>query len=295
MISLSANGDLGKDQLSTSQMKKGEIILHLLLPTYQEPAGAIDPGMRAFHYPAAGTMTRDHDFFLLFLPTAANMGHIVMVLRFLSVDWIIVSCIQTQMLRLLFTRLRTRDDNPIQGGKEQFHIMTVGPFDDDRQGNPSSVGQETALRPQLAAIGRIGTGRGVTERGFRHRSITGLPFPLDPDQIIIALQTRLPEGTEETRLLPFLKAIMDRRTGSQLAWQGIPLETCAQHVDDSCKGLSVRHTWATSFGMRWSRWDQRTNLLPGLVADFPRARSCHVPLSSNGFGFHSTPGFRISS
>jgi len=46
--------------------------------------------------------------------------------------------------------------------------MTVGSVDDDSQGNSSPVSQEAAFDTEFAAIGGIGSGRGATERGFRH-------------------------------------------------------------------------------------------------------------------------------
>jgi hypothetical protein len=49
---LSENEDFVENELSTSQMKKCQIVLDFLLPTDQKPAGAIEPGMRAFHDPA---------------------------------------------------------------------------------------------------------------------------------------------------------------------------------------------------------------------------------------------------
>jgi hypothetical protein len=55
--------------LSAGQLKKGEIILALLLPSNQESARAIEPGMRAFHRPTACLIARD-DLLLVFLFTS---------------------------------------------------------------------------------------------------------------------------------------------------------------------------------------------------------------------------------
>jgi len=41
-------------------------------------------------------------------------------------------------------------------------------------------------------------------------------------------------------------------------------------IHDRGEGLSIRHARATAFGMRWSWWDQWFDVLPQLVADFPR-------------------------
>src|SRR5579872_1899522 len=71
---------------------------------------------------------------------------------------------------------------------------------------------------------------------------------------------------------------MDGGTGSQLAWQSVPLDAGAQDVDDGLKGLSVRHMWPPSFRVRGGWGDQRLNLLPQLIADFPRLGSWHALL-----------------
>src|SRR5579875_3508205 len=48
---LSENRNFVKNELSTSQMKKSQIMLDLLLPADQKPTRAIEPRMRALHDP----------------------------------------------------------------------------------------------------------------------------------------------------------------------------------------------------------------------------------------------------
>jgi hypothetical protein len=68
---LSENRYFGEDQLSAGQLKKSKIVLPFLLPAHQEPAGAVELGMRSFHSPTTSTIARD-DLLLsfLFTPTA---------------------------------------------------------------------------------------------------------------------------------------------------------------------------------------------------------------------------------
>jgi hypothetical protein len=47
--SLSENLYFRKDQLSAGQMKEGKVILPLFLPTNEESARTIDPGMSSLH------------------------------------------------------------------------------------------------------------------------------------------------------------------------------------------------------------------------------------------------------
>jgi hypothetical protein len=107
-------------------VKEGEIILALLLPPNQETARAINPGMRAFDHPTAGTIARDKLFLaLLFTPTA-NV-RLVVPREQLLVHWSgVVGGIQTEMLRLLLSGLGSADDQAIQGGTSQAYIMAIG-------------------------------------------------------------------------------------------------------------------------------------------------------------------------
>src|SRR5215469_384853 len=237
-------------------MKKSQIILDFLLPADQEPTGTIEPRMRSFDYPTPRPMARNEELCLLFLPAIANMRQIGAALDLLARWCPIIPCIQTQMLRVLFGWIRTPDHEAIQRGTEQADVVPIGPINDEGQGNARPIRQETTLGSLLAAIGGIGSGRGVAERGLGHGSIDRLPFPLNADQLIIVLQSGLPEGLEEASSLPFLKAIMHRRTGSQLARQGIPLDARPQDVDDRLKSLAILHARATSFGMRGGGRDQ---------------------------------------
>src|SRR6266566_947998 len=139
---------------------------------------------------------------------------------------------------------------PSRVAHSSAHVMTIGSIDDESQRNPCSISQQRAFDSLLAAIGGILAGRGVSERGFGHRSISCLPLPLNARQLIVSTESCLPEGFEEACPFPFLKAIMDRRGGAQFSWQGIPLDACAQDIDHRFKCLTVWHAWTPSFGMR---------------------------------------------
>jgi hypothetical protein len=292
--SLSENANFSKKELSASKMKKREIILGLFFPANQQAAGAVEPGMGAFHDPSPRAKTRSGRFFLLLLSTTANVKLVVTSLSLLTADGIVVASIQTQMLWMLWSGIRANHHHAIQSDAEQFHIMAIRPLDDYGQGNPIPISQQTAFDSQLATIGGIGSGRGVAERGFGHRSIHGLPFPLNPDQFIIGRETRLPERLEEARSFPFLKAIMNGRGRAQFSWQGIPLTSGTQQIHHRLKRLAIWHAWTPPFGVRGGERDQGFYLFPQRVADFPRMGSCH-----DGFlslvSFSLPESFRISS
>ena len=92
--------------------------------------GPIEPGMGPFHHPSPSPKARRRDFFLLFLPAPTNMGKIVICLDLLTDGWVIISCIQTQVLRLRLSWLGTGDDYALQRRAEQFYVMTIGSLND---------------------------------------------------------------------------------------------------------------------------------------------------------------------
>jgi hypothetical protein len=147
-------------------MKEGEIILHLLLPPNEEPTGAIEPGMAAFHHPAAGTITRDELFLsLLFSPTAhVRLG--MPCKQFLVDRSRVVGSIQAHLLGMLRCGLGSADDQTIQGGSQQAHVMTISSSYDHSQRNSCSISQQAALGSLFAAIGRVGSGRGAGLQGL---------------------------------------------------------------------------------------------------------------------------------
>src|SRR5260221_2476590 len=195
-------------------MQESQIILHLLFPAHEEATRPIDPGMAAFHHRTASTIARSNVFLSFLFPSTAHMWLIVPCQQLL-IDWSgVVGGIQAQVLRLLWRGLGSADDQSIEGGAEQFHIMAIGPIHYQSQRDSDSIGQQTPLGSPFAAIRGIGSGRGVAERGFGHHSVRSLPFPLDANQIVILTQSRLPQGFEEACLFRLLKPIMYRRTGS---------------------------------------------------------------------------------
>jgi hypothetical protein len=147
-------------------MKESEIILHLLFPTNQETARAIDPGMGAFHDPAPGTIPRDELFLAFLFPPTADVRLVVPCHQFLVHRSRVVGSIQTHMLWLLRRGLGSADHQTIEGGTQQTDIMAIGSIYDHSQRDPGPIGQETALGATFAAIGRVGSGRGAIDQGL---------------------------------------------------------------------------------------------------------------------------------
>ena len=186
-------------------MKKCQVVFRLFLPPHQDSSGAIEPGMSAFHHPSPRSIARDGFFLHPLLTTTANMRLVVASKQFVVDGSGVIGRIQAQMLRRPLDWLWSTDNQTIEGDAQQFDIMAIGSRNDQSQGNPSSISQKAAFGSQFAAISGIRSGRGVAERGFIHGSIYCLPVPLDANQFIIGVQTRLPERPEEASSFPLLR------------------------------------------------------------------------------------------
>src|SRR5579859_4824487 len=256
-------------------MKKSQVIARFLLPANKQATRTVDPGMGPFNNPTPCPKAGSDHFFPLFLLATTNVSLIASRLDQNVVPGRVISGIQTQMLPMSFLDNGSSNDDPIQGRSKQFTIMTVGPADNQSQRNPRPISQDAAFGSLLGAIGGIGSGRAAPERGFGHRAVDGLPLPLDAFDLIVVSQARLPQSFEEAFLLPFLKAIVDRRACSQLTRKSVPLDAGAQHVDHRLEGRAVGQTWASSFRMRRRWWDQRLDFAPQFITHFPGICSRH--------------------
>ena len=133
---------------------------------------------------------------------------------------------------------------PSRVAQSSLQSWRLAPSTTRARGIPALKVAEAALRSSLGAICGIGASRAVAERGLCHHPIKGLPLPLDALHLVVDLQSCLPQGFEEARFFPFLKAIMNCGTGSQFTREGVPLNTRSEHIHDGCKSLSVGHARA---------------------------------------------------
>src|SRR5919108_1716591 len=120
--------------------------------------------MANFHYPAPCTVARDLPSLLVFLPPAPNMGDIAPALRLLPTGFVVITLVQTHMVERFRRGLRPLQHRSIQGGRQQFHVVAIGPRPDHRNGNALPLRQHTALGPALAPVRGIGT-RGLAPKG----------------------------------------------------------------------------------------------------------------------------------
>jgi hypothetical protein len=113
---LSENHYLSEDELSTSQMKESQIILHLLFPPNEEPARAIEPGMAPFHHPSSRPIARNALFLALLFPSTTDVWLVLSCQQFSIHRSGIVGGIQAQMLWLLNCGLWSADHQTVKVG-----------------------------------------------------------------------------------------------------------------------------------------------------------------------------------
>ncbi len=115
--------------------------------------------MATFHYPSPCTRARDEFYFLFLLTTTAHMGLIVACQQILGHRSRVAGGIRAQMPWLLFGWFRTTDDQTIEGGTEQAHVMALGCFHDRGERNPGSISQPTPLGCRLPrSVGLVPVG-----------------------------------------------------------------------------------------------------------------------------------------
>ncbi len=130
------------------------------------------------------------------------------------------------------------------------------------------------------------------QRSFHHGPVHTQPLPVDPFSLIKLRQSCLPEFEEDSRLHPFLKAIVRRRMCTELGLvQGLPLTAGSQHVEDRVGTVSIRHARPSSPKAMAIHVDgeQRLQLRPQFIGDAEPRRGAIIgsALSFSFFGFLS--------
>lgn len=150
--SLSQNRESVDDE-GTCEMQQPEVVLIVLLVTDKEFPEPVMPGSGALNDPATRRVA----------PTArealtamAHMGGVMSLLHGRRDLRVVVPFVEAQMLRMLRCRSGPPDRETVQRGRRRFHVMAVGAGHHDGERSAALIGQRVALRPELAAIRRIG-------------------------------------------------------------------------------------------------------------------------------------------
>src|SRR3954462_13307857 len=139
------------------EVEQGEIVGRLLGPSDEERAEAVEPGVGALHHPAArlGTGVMLGPGFL------APAAQVKREAEFRGQDTrllVVEALIETEVLRPPAGRLWAPDRDGFERLAHQLVVVAVGPVDDHSEGDAASVGQQRALAPALAPVGRIAAG-----------------------------------------------------------------------------------------------------------------------------------------
>jgi hypothetical protein len=97
-----------------------------LFPTNADAAKPVQPTRAALHDPTAGFLARFARYLLHRFTPRANRSAEAKFLQEVASFILIVSLVQTQALRLLLGRFRTRHPQTVAGGTHPFPSRSVG-------------------------------------------------------------------------------------------------------------------------------------------------------------------------
>jgi hypothetical protein len=125
-------------------MQQRQEIVRFLFVTHPQLPKAIEPRMRAFHFPSPGRALATADR-LGFLADWPHVGQVAPRPHDRGSGPATVTFVGTQRLAAPAARLGPSNHKAVQGLRQQFHVMPVGPADDKRERDTSPVDQPTAL------------------------------------------------------------------------------------------------------------------------------------------------------
>ena len=106
-------------------------------------------------------------------------------------------------------------------------------------GTPRSSTSRCRLDPFFSPICGVATDGLLGKGGLVHRTVDCLPLPGDAHHIIVFSQTFSPKREEEAGLFPLPKICMNGTGATEaLFGQCLPLDSCAQNVDNGFKYLT---------------------------------------------------------
>jgi hypothetical protein len=114
-----------------------------LFVAHQQFTETVEPRVRAFNHPAAGSLPLPAG--AGFLSTLSNMRRVATLPHGLRCGVPCIGFVRTQVLPPTATGLWAHDDNAVQGDRQQFDIMPIGSADDKGQRDASTVHQQAAL------------------------------------------------------------------------------------------------------------------------------------------------------
>jgi hypothetical protein len=252
-------------------MEKRQRIGRLFVPPDEQASKTVHPGMRSFYHPTACfEASFPFDRLGLFSPWT-NVGRKAKLVKDVAHLLVVIALVSAHPLGVLLARLRPVDDDTLDAGAHQLHVMALRPFNHEADWDSLPLREQAAFHPAFAAIARMGPGffPHLTGR-MAHRSIHREPVPIDPAEFLKLLDACLPQLEEDARIHPLLKAIVRRRMRTQLRLiEGLPLASGAQDREDRVGTVSIGHARSsTSKAMRvHMQRQQRLQYCPQLIGN----------------------------
>src|SRR5262245_29246503 len=136
-------------------MEHRDIVLRLLVPADQNPTKPIQPTVRPLHYPTPRLATRLALYLLSLSRLRRKVGRETKLLHDLLRLGVVVTVIQTHVLRLLFARFGPLHRDALDRRADQLHVGPVGPFYRQAHRHAAALDQQAALDPLLGAVGGV--------------------------------------------------------------------------------------------------------------------------------------------
>src|SRR5262245_11099884 len=286
---------LAEDELGAGQVEECKVVLHLLLPAHQQPPRPVQPAVRPLHHPPSWLAALGVWLAPLFAAGQRDVDLVASIRRLFPARVVVVPPVHAGVLAGVLARLRAWHHRRIERHLQQHLVVAVGASHHDRERDAPAVGQQAALGPLLAAISRVGPGRGAPERGLGHRPIYRLPLPVDALELVVLHQARPPQLLEEAARLPFLEAaVRGAAAAARLLGQCVPLHPSPQHAEDGAEAGAVIDARAASpqAGQLWR--NVRLDACPEGIADFP-GTSTHGGLLARSVGWRTWVAYSTRS
>src|SRR5947209_16961952 len=222
-------------------MNQSHIVCFFLLPPHQQSAVAVRPTVRALDHPP-----------LRLVPSLASLlGGLPVALRDVrcvaaplersSDRRVIVTLISRQVWLARCARSGSVDRDALKRGTYRLRVVPVRSRHLQPDGRSTLIGQDMALCAEFTPIYGAFPRRLAAQRGFRRRTIDGLPAPPNAAQPLVLFDEQAPDAFEDSAPDPLLEAAVERRTATELSGRMLPLPARPQHVQAAVEAGALRH------------------------------------------------------
>ena len=100
------------------------------------------------------------------------------------------------------------------------------------------------------------------EGSLGHAPVDTLPFPVDPDQVVVLVEGSLPQLAEHAPPLPPLEVPVETTAGPELGRDGLPVTTRPQDVEDAIEDVTIGQAGAATPGGPPNLREERFHPIP---------------------------------